>query len=213
MSLNIHIMPVTPFRQNCTLLWCGQTKEAVLIDVGGEVDWLWQEVNKLNLNIKEIWLTHGHLDHVAGVPFWLKQSPQTIVLGPHYEDEFLLSRLPEITKEYGFPICPTFQPTRYLQEGEKLTLGEFQFDVLHIPGHTPGHIVFYCANQQLLLAGDVLFYESIGRTDFPRSNHHDLVHNIRQKLFTLPDETQVISGHGRTTTIKHEKRYNPFVVV
>lgn len=210
MALNIQIMPVTPLRQNCSLLWCDETREAVLVDVGGDVDWVWEEINKLGLHIKEIWLTHGHLDHVGGVPFW-QEKQNTPIIGPHHEDEFLLERLPEITASYGFPVAPAFTPTRYLQEGEKLKVGKFIFDVLHIPGHTPGHVVFYCASQNLLIAGDTLFYESIGRTDFPRSNHQDLVDSISQKLFTLPDETNVIAGHGRTTTIKHEKRHNPFI--
>lgn len=212
MALNIHIMAVTPFRQNCTLLWDDETGEAVLTDLGGDVALVCQEADKLGVRIKEIWLTHGHLDHAGGVPFWWQQADaHTPVLGPHPDDEFLLQTLPEITANYGWTPSPAFVPTRYLHEGDTLSVGRYRFDALHVFGHTPGHLVFYCASEKVLIAGDVLFYESIGRTDFPRGNHADLLRNIREKLYALPDETIVIPGHGRTTTIGHEKRHNPFV--
>ncbi|MDO4433235.1 MAG: MBL fold metallo-hydrolase [Alysiella sp.] len=210
MALNIQIMAVTPFRQNCTLLWCDQTRDAVLIDVGGDVDFVWQQVRDLGVNLQAVWLTHGHLDHAGGVPALLERAVVP-VLGPHIEDDFLLQSLPEKTASYGFPVCPAFVPTRYLNESDSMMLGEYRFDVWHIPGHTPGHLVFYCAAQNLLIAGDVLFHESIGRTDFPRSNHQALLEGIRDKLYVLPDETVVLPGHGRTTTIGHEKQHNPFV--
>ncbi len=210
MALQIELFPVTAFRQNCTLLWDDENHQAVLIDVGGEVDFLLEEVSKRQLNLTEVWLTHGHLDHAGGVPMLLKQCAVPII-GPHSDDQFLLDGLPETTVAYGFPLCPAFVPTRYAQEGEILTIGRYHFDVLHVFGHTPGHVVFYCASEKLLIAGDVLFYESIGRTDFPRGNHADLLRNIQQKLYVLPDDTRVISGHGRDTTIGHEKQYNPFI--
>ena len=210
MTLNIRIMPVTPFRQNCTLLWDGETKEAVLTDVGGEAPFLLQQVAENGLNLKEIWLTHGHLDHAGGVAGLLAEHP-VAVLGPHKDDQYLLDTLPETTAGYGFPVSPPIVPSRHLHEGEQLNVGRYRFEVLHIPGHTPGQVVFYCASEKLLIAGDVLFYESIGRTDFPRGNHEDLVGNIRSKLYTLPDDVTVIPGHGRTTTIGHEKRHNPYV--
>lgn len=210
MALNIQVMAVTPFRQNCALLWDDETLEAVITDLGGDVDFVRDEVAKLGVSVKELWLTHGHLDHAGGVPFWQQNTP-TPVIGPHIDDEFLLQSLPETTAAYGWQPSPAFVPTRYLQEGEQLSVGRYVFDVLHIPGHTPGHVVFYCASEQLLIAGDVLFYESIGRTDFPRGNHEDLVNNIRTKLYSLPEETQVLPGHGRMTTIGHEKQYNPYV--
>lgn len=210
MALNIQIMTLTPFRQNATLMWDDTTGEAVIIDLGGDVDFVCQQIASLNVCVQAIWLTHGHLDHVAGVPFWLEHDA-TPILGPHQDDAFLLQNLPEITANYGWQPAPAFMPTRYLQEGDCLTLGHYVFDVLHIPGHTPGHLVFHCASEKLLIAGDVLFYESIGRTDFPRSNHHDLLHHIRHKLYLLPDDTHVLPGHGRSTTIGHEKQHNPFV--
>lgn len=210
MTLQCEIIAVTPFRQNCTLIWDDETREAVLTDVGGDVPFLLQEIEKHNLNLTQIWLTHGHLDHVGGV-VELRSHLDVPVWGPHSEDLFLLEELPRITAEYGFPVSPSFTPTRWLQEGDTLKVGKYVFDVLHAPGHTPGHVVFYCKDAELLIAGDVLFYESIGRTDFPRGNHADLIRNIISKLLVLPETTQVISGHGRTTTIGHEKRHNPFL--
>ena len=209
MSLNIQIMPVTPFRQNCTLIWDDETGEGVLTDVGGDTEHLLAEVEKLGVKLQAIWLTHGHWDHAGGVVALTQQQPLPI-LGPHQHDDYLLESLPESTAKYGFPSSPAFEPTRFLKEGEQVQVGGYVFEVLHIPGHTPGHVVFYCADVGLLVAGDVLFRESIGRTDFPRGNHEDLIHNIRSKLFTLPPETQVIPGHGPMTTIGHEVAHNPF---
>lgn len=210
MALQFQIMPVTPFRQNCTLLWDDQTRDAVLTDVGGSAEHVLAEVGKRGLKLNAVWLTHGHLDHAGGVPMLLEHA-NVPVFGPHKDDEYLLDVLPETTAEFGFPVCPAFKPTRWLNEGDTLTVGGYTFNVLHIPGHTPGQVVFYCAAAKLLIAGDVLFYESIGRTDFPRGSHQDLLDNIRSKLFMLPDNTLVIPGHARTTDIGHEKQFNPYV--
>ncbi len=209
MTLRYEILPVTPFRQNCTLIWDDESGEAVLTDVGGDVPFLLQALANRKLTLTAIWLTHGHLDHAGGVVEMLK-THKVPVLGPHREDEFLLQSLPQTTAQYGFPVSPAFSPNRWLEEGETLAVGRYAFQVLHIPGHTPGHIVFYCAEAELLIAGDVLFYETIGRTDFPRGNHADLINNIRNKLFALPETVQVVAGHGRMTSIGHEKRHNPF---
>lgn len=210
MTLQCEMIAVTPFRQNCTLIWDDETHEAVLTDVGGDVPFLLEEIKKHDLKLTAIWLTHGHLDHAGGVVELLSQV-DVPVLGPHEEDLFLLEQLPQITAQYGFPVSPSFTPTRWLKEGDTLTVGKYAFDVLHIPGHTPGHVVFYCKDAELLIAGDVLFYESIGRTDFPRGNHADLIHNITSKLLVLPEGITVICGHGRTTTIGHEKHHNPYL--
>lgn len=210
MALQFQIMPVTPFRQNCTLLWDDNSSEAIFTDVGGDSGFLWQEAQALGLSPQAVWLTHGHLDHAGGVVALTQDHPMP-VLGPHPDDEFLLQALPQTTAEFGFPVSPAFTPERWLAEGEQLRVGAYVFDVLHIPGHTPGHVVFHCAAEKLLIAGDVLFYETIGRTDFPRGNHQDLIDNIRNKLLVLPDDTRVIPGHGRMTTIGHERVYNPFL--
>lgn len=209
MTLQYEILAVTPFRQNCTLIWDDETREAVLTDVGGDVPFLLQQIEQRQLKPVAIWLTHGHLDHAGGVVEML-ENHNIPVFGPHRDDDFLLQSLPQTTAQYGFPVSPAFEPARWLEEGETLNVGKYAFQVLHIPGHTPGHVVFYCAEAGLLVAGDVLFYETIGRTDFPRGNHADLIENIRAKLFTLPDTVKVIAGHGRMTTIGHEKQYNPF---
>ncbi|MGB4881824.1 MAG: MBL fold metallo-hydrolase [Neisseria sp.] len=209
MSLKIQIMPVTPLQQNCSLIWDDETNEGVLTDVGGDVEHLLAAVDKLGVKLQAIWLTHGHVDHAGGVVELTKKQPLPVI-GPHKDDQFWLDKLPQSTAQYGLPISPAFKPDRYLNEGEQLQVGAYTFDVLHIPGHTPGHVVFYCADVDLLVAGDVLFHESIGRTDFPRGNHADLIHNISTKLFVLPPETQVIPGHGRMTTIGHEVKHNPF---
>lgn len=212
MTLQIAIYPVTPFRQNCTLIWDDATSEGVLVDAGGEEAFLLDEVARHNIALQAVWLTHGHLDHAGGAA--AIQATGVPVIGPHREDGFLLERLPEITAQYaayGFPICPAVSPDTWLEEGDRLHIAGHDFEVLHIPGHTPGHVVFYCAAAKLLIAGDTLFRESIGRTDFPRSSHADLLHHIKTKLLRLPEDTQVLSGHGMMTTIGHEKRYNPFL--
>ena len=209
MSLKIQIMPVTPLQQNCSLIWDDETNEGVLTDVGGDVEHLLAAVDKLGVKLQAIWLTHGHVDHAGGVLALTKKHPLPVI-GPHKDDQFWLDKLPQSTAQYGLPISPAFKPDRYLNEGEQLQVGAYTFDVLHIPGHTPGHVVFYCADVDLLVAGDVLFHESIGRTDFPRGNHADLIRNISTKLFVLPPETQVIPGHGRMTTIGNEVKHNTF---
>lgn len=213
MALNFEIIPVTPYEQNCTLLWDDESGEAVLTDVGGNADLLWQRVQQRNLNLKEIWLTHGHLDHTGGVVNMLKYI-DVPVIGPHRDDLFLLESLPETTLAYakhGFELSESFLPTRWLEDGDKVSVGQYIFNVLHVFGHTPGHVVFYCASEKLLIAGDVLFKESIGRTDFPRSNSQSLLDNIRTKLYVLPDDVRVLPGHRGTTTIGYEKQFNPYI--
>lgn len=210
MALNVQILPVTPFQQNAALLWDDVSKEAVLTDVGGEAERLLEAVETHQLNLKAIWLTHGHLDHASGVEELTTLHPVP-VLGPHQADNYWLQALPDVTASYGFPISQPFIPTRWLKEGEALKVGEHTFIVFHIPGHTPGHVVFYSQANKLLIAGDVLFRESIGRTDFPGGNHSDLIRGIQEKLLSLPDDTRVLSGHGPMTTIGHEKQHNPFL--
>lgn len=210
MALNVQILPVTPFQQNAALLWDDVSKEAVLTDVGGEAERLLEAVETHQLNLKAIWLTHGHLDHASGVEELTTLQPVP-VLGPHQADNYWLQALPDVTASYGFPISQPFIPTRWLNEGEALKVGEHTFIVFHIPGHTPGHVVFYSQANKLLIAGDVLFRESIGRTDFPGGNHSDLIRGIQEKLLSLPDDTRVLPGHGPMTTIGHEKQHNPFL--
>ena len=211
MSLHVEIIPVNLFRQNCTLMWDDESGEAVFTDAGGNVPRLMEEAEKRNLKVKAVWLTHGHLDHISGVSEITALNPKIQVFGPHEADRFLLADLTSITKQYNFPPAKPFIPTHWLSDGDTLKVGKYAFKVLHVPGHTPGHVVFYCAEAELLIAGDVIFYESIGRTDFERSNHEDLIRSIREKIFTLADDTQIITGHGRMTTVGHEKQHNPYL--
>ena len=210
MALQIQVIPVTPFQQNAALLWDDVSREAVLIDVGGEAERLLSAVSQHQLKLQAIWLTHGHLDHASGVAD-LTEQQSVPVLGPHQSDDYWLQALPEITANYGFPVSKALTPTRWLEDGDELSVGEHKFIVYHIPGHTPGHVVFYSQANNLLIAGDVLFHESIGRTDFPGGNHADLIHGIQSKLLTLPDSTRVLPGHGPMTTIGHEKLHNPYL--
>ncbi|WP_370581190.1 MBL fold metallo-hydrolase [Snodgrassella alvi] len=210
MALQIQVIPVTPFQQNAALLWDDVSREAVLTDVGGEAERLLSAVSQHQLKLQAIWLTHGHLDHASGVAD-LTEQQSVPVLGPHQSDDYWLQALPEITANYGFPVSKPLTPTRWLEDGDELSVGEHKFIVYHIPGHTPGHVVFYNQENNLLIAGDVLFRESIGRTDFPGGNHADLIHGIQSKLLTLPDSTRILPGHGPMTTIGHEKLHNPYL--
>ncbi|MBI0133792.1 MBL fold metallo-hydrolase [Snodgrassella sp. W8132] len=210
MALQIQVIPVTPFQQNAALLWDDVSREAVLTDVGGESELLLSAVSQHQLKLQAIWLTHGHLDHASGVAD-LTEQQSVPVLGPHQSDDYWLQALPEITANYGFPVSKPLTPTRWLEDGDELSVGEHKFIVYHIPGHTPGHVVFYSQVNNLLITGDVLFRESIGRTDFPGGNHADLIHGIQSKLLTLPDSTRVLPGHGPMTTIGHEKLHNPYL--
>ena len=167
--LQVKIVPVTAFAQNCSILWDAESKEAVLIDAGGEAEKLIQEVEKLGLSVKALWLTHGHLDH-AGAVGALAKAWQVPVIGPHREDQFWLDMIQEVSARYGFPIPEKVNVDQWLEGGEVLTLGDESFEVRFAPGHTPGHVMFYNKNNDLLWTGDVLFAGSIGRTDFPAAS-------------------------------------------
>jgi glyoxylase-like metal-dependent hydrolase (beta-lactamase superfamily II) len=201
---------VTPFEQNATLLWCERTRSAAIIDPGGEADRILDEVATLGLRPEYVLLTHGHLDHVGasaevsqrlGIPIW----------GPHPDDAFWIHALSQQCQMFGFPPVPEFEPDRWLHPGERIAIGEEALEVLHCPGHTPGHLVFFDAGDRLAQVGDVLFKGSIGRTDFPRGNHQQLLDSIRQRLFPLGDDVRFIPGHGPMSTLGEERRTNPFV--
>ena len=208
--LQVKIVPVTAFAQNCSILWDSESKEAILIDAGGDAAVLKKEVEALGLKVKALWLTHGHLDH-AGAVGELAETCQIPVIGPHKEDQFWLEMIQEVSARYGFPIPQPVKVDQWLEGGEVLKLGDDEFEVRFAPGHTPGHVMFYNAKHGLLWTGDVLFKGSIGRTDFPKGNHQQLLDSIQRECFSLPDETQFISGHGPISTIGYEKQFNPFV--
>lgn len=208
--LHYQIIPVTAFAQNCTLLWDDDSKDAVLIDAGGEPDKLKQLVEQKQLNVIALWLTHGHLDHVGAVGE-LAKFYKVPVIGPHKEDDFWLEGLQMQSKMFGFPAPTPVEVTQWLEGTETLQLASYQFEVRFTPGHTPGHVVIYSPDLGLVWTGDVLFAGSIGRTDFPKGNHQQLIASIHRELFSLPDDTQFIAGHGPMSTIGQEKRSNPFV--
>lgn len=205
------IIPVTAFQENCSIIWCDQTMEAAFVDPGGEPELLKKAVEKLGVNIKQILLTHGHLDHV-GAAVELANHYDVNIIGSQQEDEFLFTSLPEQCMQFGFPFIEPFLPDRWLQEGDKIQVGNISLDVLFCPGHTPGHIVFINHPYKIAFVGDVLFNGSIGRTDFPRGNHADLISSITHKLLPLGDDFIFVPGHGPMSSFGHERLNNPFLV-
>lgn len=208
--LHIEILPVTPFQQNCSLIWDPNTMRGALVDAGGEPERLLEAVKRNGVTLEKLLVTHGHLDH-AGAVADLAEKLGLPIEGPQREDAFWIDNMPDSAKRYGFPPSRSFTPDRWLEQGDTVTLGDFTLDVLHCPGHTPGHVVFYHAPSKVALVGDVLFKGSIGRTDFPRGNHEDLIDAIRNRLFPLGPDITFVPGHGPLSTFGQEKRSNPFV--
>ena len=208
--MQYRIIPVTPFQQNCTLIWCPETRMAALVDPGGEVDRLLAAVAAEGVQLEKILLTHGHIDHAGGTAE-LARRAGVPVEGPQPEERFWLDKLPDQSRMFGFPQVECFEPDRWLEDGETVTVGKQVLKVFHTPGHTPGHITFFDEEGRLELVGDVLFAGSIGRTDFPRGDFRTLVGSIREKLFPLGDDVAFIPGHGPMSTFGNERRSNPFV--
>ena len=203
-------IPVTSYQQNCSLIWCEETGDAALIDPGGDEQTLINEVSNNKLNLVKVLLTHGHLDHVGGAVN-IANHYKVPIIGPHQDDEFWLEWIPGQAEMFGFPPAESFTPDQWLKEGDQVTVGNVSLDVIHCPGHTPGHVVLFEAESKTLFAGDILFKGSIGRTDFPRGNHGDLISAIKNKLFPLGDDVIVVPGHGPNTTIGAERVSNPFL--
>nr|WP_211251303.1 MBL fold metallo-hydrolase [Marinospirillum insulare] len=204
------VVPVTPFAQNATLVWCDETQEAAIIDPGGEVDRLLNHLATKQLKLVKILLTHGHIDHAGGAAE-LKATSGAPIIGPHKADQFWLDGLGQQSLMFNFPEAQPLTPDQWLNDGDQLALGNSSLQVLHCPGHTPGHVVFYNSESKIAQVGDVLFAGSVGRTDFPKSNQQDLIESIKTKLFPLGDDIQFIPGHGPRSTFGEEKRNNPFV--
>ncbi len=205
------ILPVTPLQQNCTLLWEEATKRAWVIDPGGDVMRILESVRELGLTVERILLTHGHIDHAGGAAGLRDALPGAPLEGPDLRDAFLLDGLQEQGARFGVAGARNVRPDRWLAEGETVSLGEHEFEVLHCPGHTPGHLVYVNRARRLALVGDVIFQGSVGRTDFPYGDTGALLDAIREKLLPLGDDMQFICGHGPGSTIGAERRSNPFV--
>lgn len=204
------IIPVTPFEQNCTIFWCESTRQAVVIDPGGDVERIQRALSDEDLSLAKILVTHGHIDHAGGVAALAELSGVSIE-GPHEDDRFWIEGMAQQSKMFGFPNVRSFEPTRWLKGGDTVSFGNVELAVLHCPGHTPGHVVFYHAPSHLAQVGDVLFQGSIGRTDFPRGDHETLVRSIKEQLFPLGDAVEFIPGHGPMSNFGEERKYNPFL--
>jgi hydroxyacylglutathione hydrolase len=210
MSLKVSIVPVTAYQQNCSIIKCEATGKAAVVDPGGDIDRIMDAVKQMEATIEKVILTHGHMDHCAASDV-LRQQLQVPIEGPHKEDDFWIAKLPEWCEMSGFPHADAFVPDRWLEQGDTVTVGDLELKVFHCPGHTPGHVVFLHEGQRVAWVGDVLFQGSIGRTDFPKGNHDDLIASIREKLFPLGDDITFIPGHGPTSTFGQERKTNPFV--
>jgi glyoxylase-like metal-dependent hydrolase (beta-lactamase superfamily II) len=210
MTLKCTIVPVTPYQQNCSIIQCTSSGKAAIVDPGGEVERILEAAKKMNAAVEKIILTHAHVDHCAAADV-LRRQLGVPIEGPHRGDAFWLEKLPEWCRMSGIPPVEPFTPDRWLVDGDTVTVGELEFEVLHCPGHTPGHVVFYHAGQRLAWVGDVIFKGSIGRTDFPGGNLEDLISSIREKLFELGDDVTFVPGHGPTSSFLEERRSNPFV--
>ena len=210
-ELKAGLLPVTPFQQNCLFLWDDQSKAGTVIDPGGEVDRINQAIDAEALKIEKILLTHGHIDHAGGAAE-LAEALGVPIEGPHEADGFLLEGLPEAGAEFGMEGVRSVSPDRWLAEGDKVEFGPFAFQVLHCPGHTPGHVVFIDETNKFAVLGDVLFRGSIGRTDFPYGDHDALIDAIKTKLLPLGDDITFFCGHGPPSTIGDERQTNPFLI-
>ncbi len=210
--MKVDIIPVTAFSQNCSLIWCDKTGAAALVDPGGDAEKIKRAVaaNGADAKIDKILLTHGHLDHV-GAAAELAAHYDVAIIGPHHDDDFLLTGLPDQSRMFGLAECPPLTPDRWLQEGDEVTLGEQRFSVLHCPGHSPGHVVFYNRAADFILMGDVLFRGGVGRTDLPGGNSRQLIESIKTKLLPLGDKIAFLPGHGPMSTLGDERRTNPFL--
>mgnify|MGYP000489432953 FL=1 len=210
MAIKYQIVPVTAFEQNCTVLWCDNTKRAAVVDPGGNLERVEAVLKKEGLTLEKILLTHAHIDHAGGTAE-LAKSHGIPIEGPHKDDKFWIDALPQQSQMFGFPSVEVFTPSRWLQGGDTVTVGECALDVVHCPGHTPGHVIFHSKEAELALVGDVLFHGGIGRTDFPKGDHATLIRSIKENLWPLGSNVSFIPGHGPMSTFGEERRSNPFV--
>lgn len=204
------IVPVTPFQQNATVLWCPETMRAAVVDPGGDLDRILDVVRREGLTLERVLVTHGHIDHAGGVADLAERSGVPIE-GPHLDDRFWIDGMPQQSRMFGFPDVRSFTPDRWLTGGDTVQVGNQLLSVIHCPGHTPGHVCFYHEPSHLVIVGDVLFQGSIGRTDFPKGDYDTLVASIRERLLPLGDDVAFIPGHGPMSSFGEERRYNPYI--
>ena len=210
-QLQIAIIPVTDFQQNCTMMWDADSKAGVIVDPGGDVDRIEAAIEETGIKVEAIWLTHGHIDHAAGA-MDLKDKLGVDIIGSHEDDTPLLQGLEQQAEMFGLGgQVRNVTPDRWLSEGDTVSFDSHTFEVFHCPGHAPGHVVFYNEAIGFAHVGDVLFAGSIGRTDLPGGDHETLIRSIKEKLMKWPDEVQFICGHGPASTIGRERATNPFL--
>ncbi len=210
MSLQYQIVPVTPFMQNCSSGWCDETMQAIVVDPGGDVAQLTALIQELGVTVKYLVLTHGHLDHVGGTEPLAKELGADII-GPHQADNFWLQGLEGQSQMFGFPLTKAFEPDQWLDDGDVIQFGNQTMEVIHTPGHTPGHVVLFSQAAKLSFGGDVLFAGGVGRTDFPQGDHATLINSIKSKLWPLGNDVEFVPGHGSMSTFGKERKTNPFV--
>ncbi|SOB89962.1 MBL fold metallo-hydrolase [Stappia indica] len=208
--IQIIVIPVTAFQQNCSVIFDRETKAGAVIDPGGDVDHILAALEEHGVKVEKIVLTHGHIDHVGGAAD-LAERLSVPVLGPHEADRPLLERVEQQAREFGVADVRSVEPDTWLSEGDDLTMAGRSFQILHCPGHAPGHLVFFDPELRFAISGDVLFAGSVGRTDLPGGNHETLITSIRDKMLPLGDDVTFLPGHGPASTIGHERRTNPYL--
>ena len=208
--MKVYVVPVTPFEQNCSVLVCERSMRGAVVDPGGDLDRIDEALAEAGAVLEKVLITHGHIDHCGQAGEFARRHGVPIE-GPHEADRFWIEQLGQQGRSFGFPALAPFEPDRWLVDGDAVEFGEQRLEVLHCPGHTPGHVVFFHAGLRLAIVGDVLFQGSIGRTDFPRGDHASLVRAIREKLFPLGDDVRFVPGHGPMSTFGEERQSNGFV--
>jgi hydroxyacylglutathione hydrolase len=208
--MQVGVIPVTAFQQNCSVILCEKTNKAAVVDPGGDLELVYEWIDKEGVEVDKILITHAHIDH-AGATSELVHKLKVPVIGPHREDDFLIQSLAQQGKMFGLPHAQPFSPDRWLEQGDVVEVGEERFEVRHCPGHTPGHVIFFNPLRKFALVGDVLFHGSVGRTDLPRGDHATLMASLRDQILTLPDDTTFLSGHGPTSTIGAQRKSNPYL--